>query len=377
MNAQVHITRPGTTITTEKGFRMARANVCAREGNWYYEAKILRGINSASMPNAHVRVGWARREAPLEAPVGFDAYSYSLRDVEGQKVHCSRPSEFMSESIVAGDVIGLQICLPSLKSQREDLLANITTPSASAAAVSILHSGDIIRDRIPIRYKNQLYFEQFEYQPTKELDEVLNPSTTPSSVNSQKNSSIRSRTLPNSFIRVYKNGKLMGTPWTNLLHFLPPCSKPNSALGGRELDDGFLGYYPAVSVFRGGAVECNFGPDFWFPLSLDNGGGEGDTVMTDATNTADLMPPLRPISDRYSEQIAEDIFYDLVDEVDCFFNTDPALLGLGVGAGSGGKTGGREGAEGGLGNVMEGDTTASGGQGGATEEIKEMEVEEE
>ena len=361
---------------------MARANVCAREGNWYYEAKILRGINSTSAPDAHVRVGWARREAPLEAPVGFDAYSYSLRDVEGQKVHCSRPSEFMSESIVAGDVIGLQICLPSLKSQREDLLANITTPSASAAAISILYSGDIIRDRIPIRYKNQLYFEQFEYQPTKELDEVLNPSTAPSSANSQKNSSIRSRTLQNSFIRIFKNGKLMGTPWTNLLHFLPPCSKPNSALGGRELDDGFLGYYPAVSVFRGGAVECNFGPEFLFPPEEGNlgpgGGEEGDIVMTDATDTTDLMPPLRPISDRYGEQIAEDIFYDLVDEVDCFFNTDPALLGLGgVGVGGGGKTGGRGSAEGGLGGEMDGDTTASGGQGGATEEIKEMEVEEE
>ena len=358
---------------------MARANVCAREGNWYYEAKILCGINSASAPDAHVRVGWARREAPLEAPVGFDAYSYGLRDVEGQKVHCSRPSEFMSESIAAGDVIGLQICLPSLKSQRGDLLANITTFSASAAAVSILHSGDIIRDRIPIRYKNQLYFEQFEYQSTKELDEVLNPSTAPSSANSQKHSSIRSRTLQNSFIRIFKNGKLMGTPWVNLLHFLPPCSKPNSALGGRELDDGFLGYYPAVSVFRGGAVECNFGPEFWFPPSLDGCGGEGDTVMTDATDTGPI-PPLRPISDRFDEQIAEDIFYDLVDEVDCFFNTDPALLGHGlggVGVGGGGKTGGRGSVEGGLGGEMDGDTTASGGQGGATEEIKEMEVEEE
>ena len=377
MNAQVHITRSGTTITTEKGFRIARANVCAREGNWYYEVKILRGINSASAPDAHVRIGWARREAPLEAPVGFDAYSYCLRDVGGQKVHCSRPSEFMRHSIVAGDVIGLQICLPSLKSQREDLLANITTPSASAAAVSILQSGDIIRDRIPIRYKNQLYFEQFEYQPTKELDEVLNPSTALTS-NSQKASSIRSRTLSNSFIRIYKNGKLMGTPWTNLLHFLPPCSKPNSALGGREIDDGFLGYYPAVSVFRGGAVECNFGPEFWFPPLLDGSSGEGDMVMTDATDTVDLMPLLQPISDRYGEQIAEDIFYDLVDEVDCFFNTDPALLGLGaVGVGSGDKTGGRGGAECGLGGEMEGDTTASGGQGGATEEIKEIEVEEE
>ena len=61
------------------------------------------------------------------------------------------------------------------------------------------------------------------------------------------------RTLPNSHIRIYKNGVLMGTPFTDLLAFLPPASKPQVQVGAREgMDDGMLGYYPAISVFRGG-----------------------------------------------------------------------------------------------------------------------------
>ncbi|KAF8477155.1 hypothetical protein BDZ91DRAFT_688288 [Kalaharituber pfeilii] len=378
MNAQVHVNRTVTVITTEKGFRMARGNVGVREGNWYYECKILRGIGSGG--DAHCRVGWARREAPLDAPVGFDAYSYGLRDQDGQKLHMSRPTDFMQESLVTGDVIGLQICLPPISVQRNELLSSITNPSSCAVAASILQSGDVIRDRIPIRYKNQLYFEQFEYQPTKEMDELLNPSTTSAASASNITSSSKSansiiaKTLPGSFIRVYKNGKLMGTPWENLYAFLPPCSKPNSAVGGRELDDGFLGYYPAVSVFRGGAVEVNFGPEWWFPPQPEGQGTEAPPAAVTAVETerngvlGTEMPRLRPVCERYDEQIAEDILYDLVDEVDSFFTLD--LVGLsGGGAGSGVSSGGGEGTA--------GDATPSGGTGGGTEEIKEMEVEEE
>ncbi len=105
---------------------MARANVAAREGRWYYECKILSGVKrpaqSPATTNAdltgggHVRIGWARREANLDTPVGFDAYSYGLRDVSGQKVHMSRPKDFSpsNESFHEGDVIGLEITLPSL-----------------------------------------------------------------------------------------------------------------------------------------------------------------------------------------------------------------------------------------------------------------------
>ena len=114
-------------------------------------------------------------------------------------------------------------------------------------------------------------------------------------------------------------------PYTDLLAFLPPCSKPPNQAGAREgFDDGSLGYYPAISVFRGGAAEANFGPRFWCPppdLAVD----EEDTEMIDSASDVNVNPitkkqiagqhsRLRAMSERFNEQIAEDVVYDLVDE---------------------------------------------------------------
>ena len=143
------------------------------------------------------------------------------------------------------------------------------------------------------------------------------------------------RTLPYSSIAVYKNGKLMGVPFQNLLSFLPPASRPHIdktqvQIGAREgLDDGMLGYYPAISVFRGGAAEVNFGPNFWYPppdylqpdLDID-----ADDEVDMIGNDDELPPPPAPkvaeadkikaISERFDEQIVEDIVFDILDEVD-------------------------------------------------------------
>ena len=112
-------------VTTEKGFRMARANVSAREGRWYWECKIVSGISphgdaeSRAGDGGHVRIGIARREASLDGPVGFDAYSYGLRDVSGQKVTRSRPGDFAQADLCEGDVVGLELTLPSLPLHRK------------------------------------------------------------------------------------------------------------------------------------------------------------------------------------------------------------------------------------------------------------------
>jgi len=92
---------------------------------------------------------------------------------------------------------------------------------------------------------------------------------------------------------VYKNGIFQGTAFDDLLAFLPPSSQ----LQGRDLDDGMLGYYPAVSVFKHGIVRLNFGPDFYFPPPKEV-----------------LERGVRPMCDRYEEMIREDREYDLVDE---------------------------------------------------------------
>ncbi|KAL9591888.1 MAG: hypothetical protein Q9179_007274 [Wetmoreana sp. 5 TL-2023] len=358
----------GRSITTEKGFRMARANVCAREGRWYYECKILSGVKppthapaltQGSPDGGHVRLGWARREANLDTPVGFDAYSYGLRDVSGQKVHLSRPKDFIqnNESFCEGDVIGLELTLPSLALHRkvvEGSYNKAVDVSDDLDPHPAAEAPEIIRDRVPIRYKGVVYFEQFEYSSTKDLEDLMNPSPS-SAVSTAANAnttnaastappnpnhpSVPLRTLPFSSIKVYKNGKFVGTPFTDILSFLPPASKPATQQGAREgLDDGMLGYFPAISVFRGGAAEINFGPDFWCPpsdLAVNVNAGEaeeenedGDEVDAGATAVAPKDPTtrgqylqgknsrLRGMGERYVEQIAEDVVYDLVDEVD-------------------------------------------------------------
>lgn len=393
----------GKAITTEKGFRMARANVGAREGRWYWECKILSGVrplnqeqNSELAPDegGHVRVGWARREASLDTPVGFDAYSYGLRDVSGQRVHMSRPTDFApnNTSFCEGDVIGLEINLPSLSLHRkvvEGVYNKAVDVSDDLDISSPTETPDIIRDRVPIRYKAHLYFEQFEYHSVKELEELMNPVPIISSVTgsiatappppSPNHPLVALRTLPFSSIKVYKNGELVGTPFTDLLAFLPPASKPLNQVGARDgLDDGMLGYFPAVSVFRGGCAEVNFGPDFWFPPSdLPAGskkilsspaedGGDVDMFSTEPAHSLPPQPPplppptplqsssktknsttssrknsnnirdkdnrqkevrpplpveevqrhMRALGQRYNEQIAEDVVYDMIDEVD-------------------------------------------------------------
>ncbi|CAK7222611.1 transcription factor, contains a PHD finger motif [Sporothrix bragantina] len=423
----VFFDQTGLNIHGEMGFRTARANVAARQGRWYWECKVTRGIlkdndrdgkqkegeKKIGEPpsHGHVRVGWARREASRDAPVGYDAYGYGIRDRKGQKVHMSRPKEFFSvsrsstgsggstsggaggdededEDIREGDVIGLEIQLPSEALHRK-VVHGTYNPAVDIEDDRSDYNRDdapnIIRDRIPFRFQTtKTVFEKFDYVPMRELEDLANPAPTvngsagsggPNNAIAKKNTNTGLsmlggseppnpnhpipclRTLPGSHIRVYKNGKLRGTPWTNLLSFLPPASSTNGKLqeGARErLDDGTLGYYPAVSVFRGGAVEVNFGPDFWYPppgedlkLKISGSGHEGDddggdVTMVDTGEDDDspslkavsaALPPLtklRPIGERYAEQIAEDIVYDVVDEV-YFWMLDGGGAGSGVG----------------------------------------------
>ena len=324
-------------ITTEKGFRMARANVGAREGRWYWECKILSGIKPPgengvpSKDGGHVRLGWARREATLEGPVGFDAYSYGLRDVSGQKVTRSRPTDFALSDLREGDVIGLELKLPSLNLHRKivnGVYNKAVDTSDELDAPIAAEAPDVVRDRVVYKGRTRMYFETYEYQYTKPLEDYMNPSPLSANATSDvdppnpNNPLPQLRTLPFSSINVHKNGEFLGTPFTDLLAFLPPASTPPASIGAREnLDDGSIGYYPAVSVFRGGAVETNFGPDFAYPppeLSKDS-----DTDMVDVVSDPKLeVEPeerksrLRPMSDRFNEQIAEDTVYDIIDEVD-------------------------------------------------------------
>lgn len=345
--------RSGKHITTDKGWRMSRANIAIREGRWYWECKITRGLlkeppapgSEQPESHGHVRIGFARREAAIDAPAGFDAYSYGIRDKEGQTVHMSRPKDFFpaGEDIREGDVIGMEINLPSEHLHRKVVIGHFNP------AVDLLEEADhgtteapnIVRDRLPIRFKAHIYFETPDYHTTPELEDLMNPSPMSTSGSGAGQSEGPNpnhpvpcmRTLPNSWIKVYKNGVEMGTAFTNLLAFLPLASKPATAKqpDAREgLDDGMLGYYPAVSVFRGGAAEVNFGPNFWYPPpGYESGVKDAAMAGTDEEQqqiaSAKPSEPPRPMAERYDEQIVEDVVQDIVDEVD-FWMQDGAKV---------------------------------------------------
>ena len=74
----------------------------------------------------------------------------------------------------------------------------------------------------------------------------------------------------------------------------------------------------------GGAVETNFGPDFTYPPPELAKSEDVEMINTVDTNTnpntgkhiSGSQSRLRPMNERFDEQIAEDIVYDIVDEVD-------------------------------------------------------------
>jgi len=245
--------------------------------------------------NAHIRIGWGRREANLDAPVGTDGYGYAIRDVSGEKVHISRPKPY-GKSFKSGDVIGCLISLPERQIDPET----------------------IKRKRTAIRYKGALYFEMDEYGVQKEMDALVDregkvaaaaKAAAEAAKEDEKAKGKKKKRkeeeegpvardlpiLPGSHIEFYLNGEPLGTAFEDLYDYLPlppipslNAKKPDSILH----DDGTLGYYPMISCFGRGKVQCNFGPDWRYPPRT----------------------PARPMSERYDEFRAEELPLDERDE---------------------------------------------------------------
>jgi COMPASS component BRE2 len=338
----IHFDASCRMVTNEKGWRMSRANVHAREGSLYYEVKIVKGIpadgsgTSDAGPSPHVRMGWARREAPLDAPVGFDGYSYAVCDTKFDTMHRSRLGKFLPtnkakkqtpaqpepplEPLRTGDVVGLLITLPPLALHRK-VVAGTYNPAVDFSSTPDPHAlpPDIIRDRIPVPFRGNVYFENGEYQPTKPMAQYGDRAPVNDVRPHANHEDAELRSLPGSNVKVFKNGAAVGTAFEGLMAFLPPASAPATGAGVRQgMDDGSLGYYPAVSVFFGGVAELNFGPDFWCPPADLKLGEEADGP--------------RGIWERFNEQVAEDVVWDIVDEA-AFFVQDGGHDGGVVGGG--------------------------------------------
>lgn len=327
--AAISFSQDATAVTTSDAWHTARANVCAREGTYYYEARVISGVvndpqaaprpgGPASSSRGHVRLGFARREADLDVNVGVDCYGYGIRDVNGEVVNRMRCEFFFpkGEAINEGDVIGMLITLPTLAMHKK-IVEGTYDPAVDgvgdgAETEQSSTAANIIRDRIPFHWKSDFCWQQSNVFSTKHLrDYAFNLKETPtfghpSPLNSEDASL---RTLPGSSITIFKNGVKMGSPFKDLYAFLPPASRlangtNNLGIGEREnADDGMIGYYPAVSCYGGGAVECRFEGPWW-------------VGPPEKTETGE---PIRPIGERFNDQIVEDVVADIVDELEAMF----------------------------------------------------------
>lgn len=279
-----------------------------REGTWYYETVILRGHGDKGRGggtggdngNPHIRLGWARREANLDAPIGMDGYGYGIRDVNGDKVHISRPKPY-GKSFKTGDVVGCLIKLPP----RHDSLDQFK------------------RKRSYLKWKGNFYFESAEYTPQKEMEALADregkiaaaakaaAEAAKEEVNQPKKKGKKkvveevdtgpvARQLPileGSNVEFFLNGQSLGVAFEDVYDFapLPSTTLPQAKKGvdPKIYDDGTLGYYPMVSCFGRAKVQCNFGPDFRYP------------------------PPsgVRPMCERYAEHRQVEVQLDDRDEM--------------------------------------------------------------
>ena len=204
----------------------------------------------------------------------------------------------------------------------------------------------IVRKRIPIRYKGQLYFESLEYTQSKEMEDLsVDPATKAKLVVAEAKAApgTKSRpavadltppprplpTLPQSRIAFFLDGVCQGVAFEDLYDFLPLRLHP----GARERkkgadvhlklmenwnDDGATGYFPFVSVFGGAIATLNPGPHFAFPPPDDLEAVLASSPRPPSSPAITFDPPRaeawRPLCERYPEFLAEQARLDALDE---------------------------------------------------------------
>jgi len=330
----------GLTATTDKGFRTVRANFGVKEGNWYFEVNINKGGEKDVINGPNVRIGWTRREATLYGPVGYDSYGYGYRDRNGDKLHESLSMPY-GESFGSSDVIGCFISLPKMKfpkpsdelikkqnmkltrKEEDRLIHTQLKPSDLIDDLSLVpvesHSiVNNVRKRTVITFKQRLYAESLDYLPINSpgLLSYLDIKFNKSNDDDSSEKIIKSKHMllnHGSYITFYKNGKNQGTAFEDIPLCIPaavclPIERRQLTLGNYQraptlADDGSLGYYPTISLFKGGSVTMNFGPNFKYPpKDLD-----------------EQNIKWKPMSERYLEIEAEEALWDIVDEVCTYF----------------------------------------------------------
>ncbi|XP_071953377.1 set1/Ash2 histone methyltransferase complex subunit ASH2-like isoform X2 [Antedon mediterranea] len=199
---QLKISDDRLTVTGEKGYSMVRATHGVNRGNWYFEVTI-----DDMPPETCTRIGWSLSLGNLQAPLGYDKFSYSWRSKKGTKFHMSRGKHY-GDDYTSGDVLGFFIKLPnSLPPEK------LLPPTC--------------KDKALIKFKSHFYFE--EKDAIQEAEQRLQKSE-------------------GSQVIFYKNGVCQGVAY----------------------EDVYEGtYYPSISLYKNAVVRANFGPNFKHPLPTD------------------------------------------------------------------------------------------------------------
>uniref|UniRef100_A0A8C1FQ60 Set1/Ash2 histone methyltransferase complex subunit ASH2 n=1 Tax=Cyprinus carpio carpio TaxID=630221 RepID=A0A8C1FQ60_CYPCA len=135
---QLKISDDRLTVTGEKGYSMVRASHGVRKGSWYFEVTV------DEMPqDTAARLGWSQPLGNLQAPLGYDKFSYSWRSKKGTRFHQSIGKHY-SDGYGQGDILGFYIELPD------------GTETAKALP-------DTYKDKALIKFKSYLYFEEKDY----------------------------------------------------------------------------------------------------------------------------------------------------------------------------------------------------------------------
>lgn len=196
--------------------------------------------------------------------MGFDQYGYSYRDVRGDVFHMGRGHDY-GEPYCTGDTIGLLIHLPAT--------------AAQLAARNVRPCNLPLDDRPrPFEFKGQPYFEVPERPPTE-----LRPCPGRYAANAAApvHAAARWLTLRRSAVVFFKNGRCQGVAF-------------------RDINAGT--YYPAVSLYMGATVRCEFGPHFAFPPAL--------------SPALEIATPPVSIQDANWESLLREVVLDLVDKLE-------------------------------------------------------------
>ncbi|KAM4720388.1 set1/Ash2 histone methyltransferase complex subunit ASH2 isoform 2-T2 [Anableps anableps] len=195
---QLKISDDRLTVTGEKGYSMVRASHGVRKGAWYFEVTV-----DDMPPDTAARLGWSQPLGNLQAPLGYDKFSYSWRSKKGTRFHQSIGKHY-SSGYGQGDTLGFFIELPD------------ETETAKALP-------DTYKDKALIKFKSYLYFEEKDYVDKAEK-------------------SLKS--MSPSRMLFYKNGVNQGVAFENLFEGI---------------------YFPAISLYKSCTVSVNFGPQFKHP----------------------------------------------------------------------------------------------------------------